>query len=66
VRTTGDWTTQLQNLQPQDGVLFDGSYGLLGHLRVAQQNEIFMIRIALRRMAGYIGGGQTKMTAIEN
>ncbi|MGD8492752.1 MAG: ferredoxin reductase family protein [Desulfobacterales bacterium] len=43
VRTTGDWTAQLPNLQPQDGVLFDGPYGLFGHLSISKQTEIIMI-----------------------
>jgi predicted ferric reductase len=43
VRTTGDWTEQLKNLQPQDGVLFDGPYGLFGHLHISGQTEIIMI-----------------------
>jgi predicted ferric reductase len=43
VRTTGDWTAQLPNLRPQDGVLFDGPYGLFGHLPISKQTEIIMI-----------------------
>jgi predicted ferric reductase len=43
VRTTGDWTAQLQNLQPQDGVLFDGPYGRFSHLPISGQTEIIMI-----------------------
>ena len=43
VRTTGDWTARLQNLQPQDGVLFDGPYGRFSHLPISGQTEIIMI-----------------------
>jgi predicted ferric reductase len=43
VRTTGDWTAQLPDLQPRDRVLFDGPYGLFGHLNISVQNEIIMI-----------------------
>ena len=42
-RTSGDWTAQLKHLQPRDGVLFDGPYGLFSHLRAAEQKEIIMI-----------------------
>ena len=43
VRTTGDWTVQLKQLQPQKRVLLDGPYGLFSHLRVAEKEEIIMI-----------------------
>jgi predicted ferric reductase len=43
VRTTGDWTAQLPNLQPRDRVLFDGPYGLFGHLHISAQTETIMI-----------------------
>jgi predicted ferric reductase len=43
VRTTGDWTAQLQNLQPRDGVLLDGPYGLFSHLLISGPTEIIMI-----------------------
>jgi predicted ferric reductase len=43
VRTTGDWTAQLKNLQPQDRVYLDGPYGLFSHLLISGQTEIIMI-----------------------
>lgn len=43
VRTTGDWTAQLDKLQPQDRILFDGPFGLFSHLRVTEQKELIMI-----------------------
>ena len=43
VRTSGDWTAQLKNLQPGDRVLTDGPFGLFSHLRVSEHKEIIMI-----------------------
>ena len=43
VRTTGDWTAQLKNLQPKESVLIDGPFGLFSHLQVTGQQEIIMI-----------------------
>lgn len=43
VRTTGDWTGQLKNLQPQDRVCIDGPFGLFSHLLLSEQKEIIMI-----------------------
>lgn len=43
VRTTGDWTGQLKNLQPQDRVFIDGPFGLFSHLLLSEQKEIIMI-----------------------
>jgi predicted ferric reductase len=43
VRTTGDWTAQLNNLQPQDRIYLDGPYGLFSHLRLAEPQELILI-----------------------
>jgi predicted ferric reductase len=43
VRTTGDWTSQLKNLQPGDRVLMNGPFGLFSHLRLCQKKEIILI-----------------------
>ena len=43
VRTTGDWTGQLKNLQPQDRVFIDGPFGLFSHLLLSEQKEIIMV-----------------------
>jgi predicted ferric reductase len=43
IRTTGDWTRQLKNLQPQDRVLINGPFGLFSHLRLSEKKEIVMI-----------------------
>ena len=43
VRTTGDWTYQLKNLQPEDRVIIQGPFGLFSHLRLPAEQEIIMI-----------------------
>lgn len=43
VRTTGDWTRQLDQLQPEDRVLIHGPFGLFSHLRLSAEQEIIMI-----------------------
>ncbi len=43
VRTTGDWTAQLPNLQPQERVLVNGPFGQLSHLLLSEPKEIIMI-----------------------
>jgi predicted ferric reductase len=43
VRTTGDWTRQLKNLQPGDRVLMNGSFGRFSHLQLPEKIEIIMI-----------------------
>jgi predicted ferric reductase len=43
VRTNGDWTAQLKNLQPGGRVWFDGPYGLFSHLRTSKTAEVIMI-----------------------
>jgi predicted ferric reductase len=43
VRTTGDWTHQLKNIQPGDRVLMSGPFGLFSCLHLAEKKEIIMI-----------------------
>jgi predicted ferric reductase len=43
VRTTGDWTPKLKNLQPGDRVLMNGPFGLFSHLLFTEKKEIIMI-----------------------
>ena len=43
VRTSGDWTAKLKNLQPHDRVYLDGPYGLFSHLRLAEPQELILI-----------------------
>ena len=43
VRTTGDWTSKLNNLNPGESVLMNGPYGLFSHLKIPKKNEIIMI-----------------------
>ena len=43
VRTTGDWTGQLNHLQPEDKVVMQGPFGHFSHLRLPAKNEIIMI-----------------------
>ncbi len=43
VRTTGDWTGQLKNIQPGDRVALNGPFGLFSHLRLSAKKEIIMI-----------------------
>ena len=43
VRTTGDWTRKLNNLQPGDSVFINGPFGLFSHLRFPARKEIIMI-----------------------
>ena len=43
VRTTGDWTRQLNRLQPEDRVLIHGPFGLFSHLRLSAEQEIILI-----------------------
>ena len=43
VRTTGDWTRQLKNLQPGDRVLMCGPFGLFSCLQLPEKNEIVMV-----------------------
>jgi predicted ferric reductase len=43
VRTTGDWTGQLKNIQPGDRVSMNGPFGLFSHLQLSENNEIIMI-----------------------
>jgi len=43
VRTTGDWTSKLNNLKPGDSVLMNGPFGLFTHLKIPEKNEIIMI-----------------------
>ena len=43
VRTTGDWTGQLKNIQPGDRVLMNGPFGIFSHLQFPEEKEIIMI-----------------------
>ena len=43
VRTTGDWTPKLKNLQPGDRVLMNGPFGLFSYLQLPAKKEIIMI-----------------------
>jgi predicted ferric reductase len=43
VRTTGDWTAKLKNLQPGDRVFLNGPFGHFSHLRLCEEKEIIMI-----------------------
>jgi len=43
VRTTGDWTRQLNNLRPGDKVVIQGPFGHFSHLRLSAKKEIIMI-----------------------
>jgi len=43
VRTTGDWTRQLNNLRPGDKVVIQGPFGHFSHLRLSAEKEIIMI-----------------------
>lgn len=43
VRTTGDWTSKLNNLKPGESVLMDGPFGLFSHLKIPEKKEIIMI-----------------------
>lgn len=43
VRTTGDWTRQLNQIQPGDRVIIQGPFGLFSHLRIPAEQEIIMI-----------------------
>ncbi len=43
VRTTGDWTSQLENLQQEDKVIIHGPFGLFSNLRLPEEQEIIMI-----------------------
>jgi predicted ferric reductase len=43
VRTTGDWTSKLNNLKPGDRVLVDGPYGMFSYLQIFGKKEIVMI-----------------------
>ena len=71
VRTTGDWTGQLENIQPGDRVSLNGPFGLFSHLQLSKKNEIIMIAggigitpmlSMLRLMAG--SNDQRKITLI--
>jgi predicted ferric reductase len=71
VRTTGDWTSKLNNLEPGDRVLVDGPFGMFSHLQVPGKREIIMIAggigvtpmlSMLRYMAEY--NDQRKITLI--
>ena len=71
VRTTGDWTRHLKDIQPGDSVLINGPYGQFSHLRVSANKEIIMIAggigitpmlSMLRYMAGH--NDQRKITLI--
>ena len=43
VRTTGDWTAKLADLQPGDRVSLHGPFGRFSHLRILEPQEIVMI-----------------------
>lgn len=43
VRTTGDWTGQLKNIQPGDRVLMNGPFGLFSHSQLPEEKEVIMI-----------------------
>jgi predicted ferric reductase len=43
VRTTGDWTSQLEKLQPRDRVLMNGPFGMFTHLRLYENKELIFI-----------------------
>jgi predicted ferric reductase len=43
VRTTGDWTHQLKNIQTGDRVLMNGPFGLFSYLQLPEKMEIIMI-----------------------
>jgi len=43
VRTTGDWTSKLNNLKQRERVLMNGPFGLFSHLKIPGKNEIIMI-----------------------
>ena len=43
VRTTGDWTGQLKNIQPGNRVLMNGPFGLFSYLQLPAKKEIIMI-----------------------
>lgn len=43
IRIAGDWTGQLNNLQPGDKVMFDGPFGLFSHIWLPEKTEIIMI-----------------------
>lgn len=43
VRTTGDWTGKLKNIQPGDRVLINGPFGLFSHLQLPEKKEMIMI-----------------------
>ncbi len=43
IRTCGDWTRKIGEVQPQDPVFLDGPYGLFTHLRCQRKTELIMI-----------------------
>ena len=43
LRTTGDRTCQLKNLQPEDRIFIQVPFGLFSHLRLPAEQEIIMI-----------------------
>jgi predicted ferric reductase len=43
IRASGDWTRQVQNLQPGDRALIQGPFGRFGHLFTKPNRELIMI-----------------------
>ena len=43
IRSSGDWTRKIENVQPGDRVYLDGPYGLFTHRRLSPDREIIMI-----------------------
>ncbi|MFP4533416.1 MAG: ferric reductase-like transmembrane domain-containing protein [Desulfobacterales bacterium] len=71
IRTSGDWTKKIGNIQPGDLVSIDGPYGLFTHLRVPKAREMVMIAggigiTPMLSMLRYMAdtGDQRKMTLI--
>jgi predicted ferric reductase len=43
IRTSGDWTRNIGDVQPKDTVFLDGPFGLFTHLRCDKSRELIMI-----------------------
>jgi predicted ferric reductase len=43
VRTTGDWTRRLNDIQPGDSIVLNGPFGTFSHLQLPQKQEVIMI-----------------------